>query len=302
MEDKGMLKKELEEILYSRSLQELFECMERNIVSFFSTPDIPDYYHILKGIDTSSSKNPMPRLMMAWLAFLSGDNANLFSIMKDIRETELCKPRESSMFYALKALVGSMMNSGEGLRYARLALDVLPEDEESFFMANAKLTLGQLFAGSDQYRLAYEMFEASYRIFHLMNLHFLSTVALVNELLNRYKLGEFAYVIDKCSEALTMSASFREEMQSYWDIVHLPLGMCYYELNKPSLAIRHLMLAKASIDEFKLFHMHGLIEIYLFKSYYILGDSQGMKSILEETTAKFGYMHYKQLDLIISMF
>lgn len=299
---KCLLPEDLKNIVDTKSTQEVFDYMEKNMVYFFSTPDIPIYYRILRNVDFSISQSLMPRIMMAWMAFLSGDNANLFLIMKDIRETELNGPCESSMLYALKAMVGYIRDPKEGMQYAKLSIDILSKEQETFYTANAKLTYGQLLASSDQYRQAAEMFASSEKIFYENGLHFLSVVAMVNEVLNRYKIGEFDYVIDKCSEALMMASSYKEEMQSYWNLVHLPLGMCYYELNKPNLAIEHLKLAKESIDKFELFHLHGLIEIYLYKSYYILSDSESMETIKGETIANFEHMHYRGTDLIISMF
>jgi len=297
-----MFEKELEDVLDKKSLPELFDFMEKNIVLFFSTPDIPKYYQILKNVDFLVSEKPTPKVMMAWMAFLSGEYVTMFSLLQDICETDFTSPQESSMFYTLKAMVENIMDSNEGAKYARVALDILPEEKEDFFLANAKLTSGQLLASSNQYRSAAEMFRASYKIFYSLGLSFLAVVAMVNELLNRYKLGEFSSVIDKCNEGLMMGASFKEEMETYWQAIHLPLGMCYYELNKPYLAIEHLQLAKKTIDQFGLFHMHGLIELYLFKSYYIINDKSAMERLKEETIAKFEHMHYRQTDMLISMF
>jgi LuxR family maltose regulon positive regulatory protein len=169
-------------------------------------------------------------------------------------------------------------------------------------MANAKLTYAQILAGLDQYRSAVEIFEDSYRVFYTLDIHFPAAVALVNKLLNRYRLGEFSEVIDECNKALMMSASFRDEVQDYWNIVHLPLGMCYFEMNKPSLAIQSLLNAKSCIDKMNMFHMHGLIELYLFKSYYVLNDKGGMDDIRTQASANFEHMHYIMTDLLLCMF
>ncbi|MCX7747801.1 MAG: LuxR C-terminal-related transcriptional regulator [Clostridia bacterium] len=296
------LQKELQSLLHSKSLQELFEYMDENITDFLSTPYISQYYQILKDTDISTSKKTMPKIIKAWLAFLSGDNAGLSWIMKHIKETDLGNQYESSFYYSLKALAGFLSDHNDRMKYAKLSLDVLPEEDRSFYMANAKLTYGQLLASVDQFRLASEMFASSYQMFYSLDLQFPAVVALVNELLNRYKLGEFSAVIDACNKALVMSSSFKNEMQDYWNVVHMPLGMCYYEMNKPNLAIRHLKLAKSSIDRMGMFHMHGHIELYLFKSYYLLKDTAGMEEVRNESIANFEHMHYKMTDLLISMF
>lgn len=298
----SVFQEELQDIIVDRPSQKLFDYIEENIMCFFSTPFISDYYQILKYTDISASQNTLPKLIKAWLAFLCGDNAGLHSIMRHIDELALVGPRESSFYYALKAIMGLSSDQQEELKYAKLSIDVLPEGDCSIFMANAKLTYAQILSGLDQYRTAIELFDDSYRLFYAQDVHFPAVVALVNKLLNEYHLGQFSTVIDECNSTLIMSGSFRDEVQDYWNVVHLPLGMCYFEMNKPSLAIFHLQQAKACIDRMNLFHMHGLVELYLFKSYYILKDKAGMEGIKVQAAADFEHMHYIMTDLLLCMF
>jgi len=299
--DSQILRQELEHIKNEKTSPELFAFIGKNIVAFFSTPDIPRYYQTLKDVDCTAA-SMLPKLIIAWLAFLSGDHAGLFARLNSIDAAELNGAQESSFYYALKALVSSMQNRQEGLRYARLSLEVLPKNEKSLYLANARLTYGQLLAGNDEYRAAAAEFAAAEKVFSQLGLPFPAVIALVNELLNRYKLGETGYVIEKCSQVLLMSGSFTEETPPYWNVVHLPLGMCYYELGKPNLALEHLQLAKASIDQFSLFHMHGTAELYLFMVYYVLKDRAGMERVKAEAEARFGQMHYRQIDLLLALF
>jgi LuxR family maltose regulon positive regulatory protein len=293
---------DLKTIVREKPSQELFDYIEENITYFFSTPFISSYYQILKDIDMSKSTKILPKLIKAWLAFLCGDNAGLHTIMRHIDEMELRGHDESSFYYALKAITGFYADYQERLKYAKLSIDILPEGDCSIYMANAKLTFAQIISGLDQYRSAKEIFDDSYRMFYSLDIHFPAVVALANKLLNMYKLGEFRAVIDECNKVLVMSASFRDEVSDYWNIIHLPLGMCYFEMNKPSLAVQHLKHAKECIDRIKLFHMHGLIELYLFKSYFILNDNVGMEEIKAQALADFGNMHYIMTDLLICMF
>lgn len=293
---------ELKAAARGEALRDLFDFMEENIECFFSTPYISDYYKLIRDADMSVSKIMLPKLIKAWLAFLCGDNAVFYPIMKGIDELELKGYYESSFYYALKALAGVSADYQERLKYGKLSIDILPEGDSSIYIANAKLTYAQILAGMDQYRAAAEMFQDSYSIFYSRDMHFPAVVALVNSLLNRYRLGEFGAVIDECCRTLIMSASFRKEVQEYWNILNLPLGMCYYEMNKPSLAIEYLKKAKHIIDKMNLFHMHGIIELYLFKSCYLLNDRAGMEEIKAQALADFENMHYSYIDLIISMF
>ena len=289
-------------LLSEASPEKLFDYIERSLTFFFATPSISDYYQLLKDIDISPSKSNLPKLIKAWLAFLCGDNAGLNSITRHINELDLKGQYESSFYYSLKAISGLPSDYQTKLKYAKLSVDILPEGDSSIFMANAKLTYAQILAGLDQFRLAIELFDDSYRMFYALDVHFPAVVALVNKLLNSYKLGEFNGVMDECTRTLVMSASFRDEVQDYWNVVNLPLGMCYFELNKPSLAIQHLKLAKACIDRMNLFHMHGLVELYLFKCYYVLNDKTGMEEIKAQASADFEHMHYIMTDLLLCMF
>lgn len=289
-------------VLDTESLQDVFDYMEKNIVNFFATPDIFKYYQMLKNLDISTSSKIMPILIKTWLAFLSGDNAGFTATVKYINEAELEGCYENSFYYALKALSGFSIDNMERFKYAKLSIDILPKGDKSLFMANAKLTYGQILSGLDKYRDAAEMFDDSFQIFRSMDMFFLAVVAFVNKALNKYKLGEVSYVIDECNKLLVMSASYKEEIGEYLNIINLPLGMCYYALNKPNLAIRCLKIAKSSIDKMNLLHMHGIIELYLFKAYFILNDKTGMKDILKQSEIDFGDIHYTMTDLLISMF
>lgn len=289
-------------LIETMSTNELLLYMEDNIVSIFSLPDFPKLYRILKDIDIQESKLILPKLIISWMAFLSGDHHRSFMLMNNIQETELSTPQESSMFYALKSLMSSMLDIKDAFRYGKMAIDLLPKEEKSIYMANALLTYGQLCSGTDQYLLASEIFARSYDIFYSLDLHFLAAVAFVNEVLNLYKIGEYKQVMKKCQKQILVSGSFNDTMKSYWDIIHLPLGICYYEFNKAHIALQHLEIAKHSIDQFDLFHMYGLTEIYMFKSYYLLNNQIGMEKIKNTCIKKFSHMKHPFMDLLIIMF
>ncbi|HYE10733.1 MAG TPA: hypothetical protein VEF53_11190, partial [Patescibacteria group bacterium] len=146
MKSHDVFQEELQRIVRENPSQKVFDYIEENIMCFFSTPFISDYYQILKDTDMSISEKILPKLVKAWLAFLSGDNAGLNSIMKNIDELALKGSHESSFYYALKALTGLSSSLQEKLKYAKLSVDILPEGDCSIFMANAKLTYAQILA------------------------------------------------------------------------------------------------------------------------------------------------------------
>lgn len=301
MRDEQNVREQLVQVLAGQSIGQLATYLEQHIEELLATPDVPDIYQLLRERDWLSAPL-LSRLIVAWMAFMSGDNAQMFSLLGSIDETELASPEVSSLFYALKALVSGMIDRKEAQRYAQIALDVLPEQEHTLYLANAKLTYGQIMAGTDQYRRAAEMFHSAHDIFQERGLQFLSMIALVNELLNRFHLGELQAVVDQCNQALLMSGNFTGQAEDFWHVVHLPLGMCYYELCKPHLAVTHLLQGKQSIDRIKMLHLHGLIEAYLFKSYYLLADRAGLEATRDQAAAAFGHLHYPQMDLLIAMF
>lgn len=302
MKEHVIFKKELQDIVQANARNELCRYIEENMDSIFATPNIAEYYQLLKEAHIPDTGSMLYRLIVGFLAFLCGDNYKLHSILDGIDENSLSKEKERSLYYSIMALMGHSTESRDKERYARLSIEVLEKEDDSSFMANAKLTYAQVLSSLQQYRRAAELFEEAYKRFSALKIHFSAAVALVNKLLNLYILGEFQPVLEECSQALIRSASFKEEYQEYWHILYLPFGMCCYELNKMSLAIRYLKNAKLCIDRLKLFHMHGQVELYLFKAYYIMNDKAGMEEIKKQTAEEFKNMHYSTTEMMIGMF
>ncbi|MBN2851895.1 MAG: hypothetical protein JXQ23_04080 [Clostridia bacterium] len=302
MKDRHILIDELSELRKDTTPDRLLRYVKDNMNSLFASAEMTSLYRMLKDVDTSASHDELPGIIISWMAFACGDNREMFQRMQHIRETDLKTPQESSLFYSLKAMIEGMMNKDNALKYSRLAYDILPLNEKSIFMANAQLTYAQVLAGTDQYSKAADFFSSSHHIFNELKMNFLAMVALVNELLNRFRMGEISYVINRSQEALFMSGSFHDETKSYSEVANLPAGMSYHEINKQNLAIKHLSAAKKSIDDMGMLHMHGVTEMYLFRSYYILDDQQNMEKILNEVITRFGHMNYRQMDILIATF
>ena len=64
--------------------------------------------------------------------------------MKHVDELDLKGYYESSLYYALKAIMGISSDRQEILKYTKQSLDILPEGDDSFYMANVKLTYAQI--------------------------------------------------------------------------------------------------------------------------------------------------------------
>src|SRR6056297_3340661 len=165
--------KDLKILVNEEDLENIENYLSNNIENIFNNSDLSDIYHLIKDIEWSKLSNTLSKLTVSWLAFLCGDNAKSFTIYNSIIEKDLKTEKQSSLYYSLKALVSSMLGEPNAIKYAKLSIDILPEDEISLFMANARLTYGQLLSGSDQYRSAANMFEKSFNIFKTLNLDFL---------------------------------------------------------------------------------------------------------------------------------
>ena len=291
---------ELQGLVTGSNSSDLLSYLQDNMVSLFASPHISQYYQLIRRVDVSSKCPPLPRLIVAWLAFLCGDNVAMNTAMRQDIESQLNSPEERSFYYSLIALSGLCASPDDRLHYGKLAVEILPQQQQTtLYMANARLTYGQIQAGFDRYREAAELFADAYRMFHELGMLFPAAIALTNELLNRYRLGQFFNVIEKGNHALTMAASFHSARQDYWDIIYLPLGMCHFELNKPTLAIGNLNLAKQAIDQMELFHMHGLIEYYLFKSHLALGEYAHLHSIVSQAEGELGSMQGSDAELLV---
>lgn len=278
------------------------QLIEDHPASFFAGTNMTAYYALMKSVDVSASDRPLPALVLAWLAFLCGDNAGLHKTRALIEQTPSMTPQESSLFYALRAIARIPDNTQDILKHAQLAVDVLPRTDASFYMANAKLTCAQIYAGLERYRDAATMFDDAYGLFLGQDMGFPAAVAAVNKLLNLYRLGEAREVIDEANGLLNRHADFSSNGEAYWRLLELPLGLCCLELNKPDLAIEHLLSAKECVDRSGLLHMHGQIELCLFKAYYSVGDTHGYTAVAAQTQDRLSRMHYDYLDLLIRLF
>lgn len=302
MMDNTFYLKEVQGLIEEKEDIKLFEYIEKNVAKFFSSADLYSVYQVVRQIDVNATTRIIPKLIKAWLAFLCGDNVTLTSIMKTLNESELEDQHERSMYCSLKAISGWNSSLIEREEYALLSVEVLDKEDTTFYMANALLTYGQMLASQDRFRNAAEIFSKAYDLFDYNNMQFPAVVSRVNELLNRSKLGEFRSVIEICQNLLIMSGQFNVDKENDWNVLHLPLGICYYELNKPHLAIKHLMIAKDTIERLKLFHMHGLIEIFMFKAFYILHDVDNMNKVYNDAKLIYEPMQDRMGNIILSMF
>ena len=203
------MKRILDKMIEKREWDELYDYLEASAASLFSTPYLNDLYAVIREVDLSLSKRTLPRLIVAWMAFLCGDHARAFPIVRGIAPEMLESPEAESMYEGLLALSGHTNNPEVGLAHAARSVQVLKDREPSLYLGNAYLTYGQLLAASKQYRHAAEVFHRSYDVFYPRGDGFAAAVAITNETLNRYRLGQFHEVIDLCHRNWRKPATFK---------------------------------------------------------------------------------------------
>lgn len=288
--------KKLEALLMHMDQKAISTFLYDNRADFFNTPKIKTYYDQIKHMPI---KDDEARLTLAWLALLSGDNMMLYTQSNLINSDHLDK-LSKSFFLQLKALSGIFGDTDMRLTFINEALNMLDKDDKpAFYLANGYLTHGQILVGMHNLREGANAYYRAYELFLSEQHLFPASVALTNALLNWFRLGEFKKVLSIGEKALMLSSSFESESRAYWDVVSLPLGMCYFEQNKLSLAIEQLKKAYKSINEMNLIHMHGYVEIYLIKAYHLSEQKNDLEKIINKAKELFSTMHYPMMSLII---
>lgn len=295
--NREMLYKQMEDLKEKGRIKELFELVENELLSITNMSCTLPCYQVLKAISFEQIPSTLSKLIVAWLAFLNGDNNYAYGNMKKLEEEEMTNKQLKAFYYSLQALMTFNTEAKKKLALAKLSVDILPPEESSLFMANAKLTYGQMLAGFLRYREATRLFDEAYRMFFNLGLDFPASVALTNKLLNLYYLGDMRRVIEESNQILIQIGDMSERDKGYWDIIYLPLGMCYFQMGKLKLACKYLKLAKTCIEHTQMLHMQGVVEPFLMKAYYLLDEQRHMQEVMSDLLARLGHMHYIYREL-----
>lgn len=283
------------EVIDRKNHEELIEFIGNHRSDFFSLPSIKTYYDLLKPISFADDES---MLTIAWMALLSGDNMKVYTYAESINEDNISY-MSKAFFYQLKALSGIFGSTDERMVYSEKSLKMFEKNDTSFYHANAYLTHGQILVGFQRIREGADAFFKAYQIFMQNEKLFPASVAMTNALLNWFRLGEFSKLLKKGEQALLIASSFKESEHLYWNVISLPIGMCYVEQYKLNIALEHLKKAYDAIAKMNLIHMHGYVEIYLIKAYHLLKDKDNLSKVIEEAQKTFANMHYAMMQLII---
>ena len=283
------------EVINKKNHEELIEFIGNHRSDFFSLPSIKTYYDLLKPISFTDDES---MLTIAWMAVLSGDNMKVYTYAEGINKDNLSY-MSKAFFYQLKALSGIFGSTDERMVYSEKSLKMFDKNDTSFYHGNAYLTHGQILVGFQRIREGADAFFKAYQIFMQNDKLFPASVAMTNALLNWFRLGEFSKLLKKGEQALLIASSFKESEHLYWNVISLPIGMCYVEQYKLNIAVEHLKKAYDAIAKMNLIHMHGYVEIYLIKAYHLLKDKDNLSKVIEEAQKTFANMHYAMMQLII---
>jgi LuxR family maltose regulon positive regulatory protein len=274
--------------------------LENSYELIFSYHNLENIYASVSEIDYSYFESNKSKLLLGWMAFLCGDNIQVEEVMISFDDIKFNNAEESSLFYSLKSMIVFSKSSNEGLKYSKLSVDLIKDSKNSFIKANAYLTYGRQLTSKREYRKGAECFEKAQKLFKKTKSNFLIFNSLVSKCLNLHSLGEFDDAINKAIRAVKFSSSRNTEPTLYANLAYLPVGMCYYELNKLSLAKTNLEKSKKALESLGIVNLHGILELYLFKIFYTLNDDKNMEGIIEFLEGIFKNIQFSEIKLLIT--
>ncbi|MBU1144039.1 MAG: LuxR C-terminal-related transcriptional regulator [Firmicutes bacterium] len=284
----------LDEILETKDLNQIEPFVKKNVVHFFDSPYLTKYYKSLKPFALKSNES---KLVLAWLAFLSGDFMSHYMHVMSIHFDEL-EDVMKALYLDLKSISKLFGTLEERYKYSLESLQYV-ENDNSFYKGNALAIHANLIFLKGEIRKAAEYFEKAFEIFFREQLYFQASVAISNSLTDYMRLGEFSKVIEKAQHILMLTSEFQSDDKVYWEVLGLPMGSVYMITNKPALAMEWLNRAERAIDQMELVHMHGSLEIYLIKTYLLLKDFKKLGNFLDKTCHLFEHMHIESMQTVI---
>lgn len=285
----------LDQVIKSEDITKIEDMMMNNAVRFFDSPYIAKYYQRLKNIPV---KEPSNQVVLAWLAFLSGDFMAHHHLITNVDFDKLSTVMKG-LYLDLKALSKIFGTLDERIEISLKALKYV-ENDEGFYKAYAYSIHANLIFLKNEIRNAATYFEQSFELFFKEKIYFQASVALSNALFNYVCLAQFDHVIQKAEQTLMLTSSFQSEEKMYWEVICLPLGAAHVMMNKPSLALDCLDRAYRAIDHMNLVHMHGNLEIYYMKSYLLLNDQERLKAFVNQTIQLFEHTHMEVMQRVIT--
>jgi len=266
--------------------------IEKNAAVLFSSRNLKPLIMLIGSIPEERFQTPHQKLILCWVSFLCADSERMNRILSELEPGCLVSAVEKSIYYSLKAISTFMHNREEALGFAQFSVDVMEKDPDNFCTASARLTYGQLLSSVGDHRKAAHEFFAAYRVFRKHRSYLPAVTSLVNYGIKKHALGEIADTVTLLRNELTACSRY----DSAFQLLKIPLGIAFFEMNRPKLAIRYLEGAKDLMYQYEFVHMYGVLEMYLVYAYGITGQYSRAYALIEELSNRLSRLNFENID------
>jgi LuxR family maltose regulon positive regulatory protein len=297
----GFMNKELDSILLrienaveKEEYDKALSLIEENVANLFSSRNIKPVIVLLGNIPEDRFMTPLQKLIRGWVSFMCGDSLDVIKVLTELEPYALTSAEENSVYYSLKAVSIFMDNQEEALSSAKLSVEVMEKDSKSFYMAIARLTYAQLLSSVGDHRKAAHEFFSAYHIFKKHKSYFPAVTSLVNYGIKKHALGEIADIVTLFRNELAASSKYDDD--GVFELLKLPLGIAYFEMNRQNQAIECLESVKTLMYQLDFVHMYGVLEMYLVYAYGISGLYSRAYSLINELAGRLSRLSFENIS------
>lgn len=292
--DIGVILLRIQNAIEKKDYDAALALIEENAETLFASNNLKPVMVLMGNIPYDRFRTPFQKLMLGWVCFLCGDSPRIGRILDDLEDCTLTTATENAIYLSLKAISAFPLNQEEALEYARRSVDVMGGKAKSFYMANARLTYGQLLSSVGDHRKAAREFFAAYNIFKKHRCYYPAVVSLVNYGIKKHAMGEIADIVTLFRNEMT--ACSRYDRSGVYQLLRLPLGIAFFEMNRPKLAIRHLESVKALMYQLGFVQMYGVLEMYLVYAYGISGRYDLAYALIDELAGRLSSLNFENIS------
>lgn len=286
----------IEHAIGQKAYDAALSLFEENAAELMTAQNTKPMMLLVGDIPYDRFTTPFQKLILGWACFMCGDNRRLTQILDDMETCTLTSSVESAVYYSLKAVSVFSSNPEEALKYARLSVESVEREPGSLYAANARLTYGQLLSGTGDHRKAAHEFFSAYHIFKKHRYYYPAVMSLVSYGLKKHALGEIADIVTLFRNEL--AALSRKDKSSVYQLLRLPLGIAFFEMNRQKLAVRHLESVKELIYQLGFVQMYGVLEMYLVYAYGISGWYDRAYALIDELAGRLSGLNFENVDTL----
>lgn len=282
----------IENAVEAKEYDKALSLIEENVAALFSSRYLKPVITLTGNIPEDRFITPIQKLILGWVCFLCADSQRMNRILAGMEPDSLVTAVESSIYYSLKAISTFMDNREEALGYAQLSVEAMAKDPKSFCAAISRLTYGQLLSSVGDHRKAAHEFFAAYRIFRKHKSYLPAVTALVNYGIMKHALGEIADTVTLFRNELTACSRY----DSVFQLLKLPLGIAFFEMNRQNLAVEYLESAKELMYRLDFVQMYGVLEMYLVYAYSISGMYSRAHAQIDELAGRLSRLNFENIS------